>query len=71
MVPSATRVPHSADNPEVSVWRYSAFGGLTLSGDPDAPGEVSTLIGAMTASNTLLARLKAMESPEHFSGAGG
>ena len=61
----------SAETPELSVWRFSAFGGLTLSGDLDAPGEISTLIGAMTASNALLARLKAMESPEHFAGAEG
>jgi hypothetical protein len=53
---------HSADNAEMSVWRFSAFGGLVMSGDPDAPGEISSQIGAMTASHALLARLKAMES---------
>jgi hypothetical protein len=55
---------HSADNAEMSVWRFSAFGGLVMSGDPDAPGEISSQIGAMTASHALLARLRAMESPE-------
>ena len=58
----------SGENPELSVWRFSAFGGLTLSGDPQAPGEMSSQIGAMTGSHALLAKLKAMESPEHSAG---
>jgi hypothetical protein len=62
---------HSADNAEISVWRFSAFGGLVMSGDPDAPGEISSLIGAMTASHALLAKLKALESPEQIAGADG
>lgn len=36
---------------------------FTIGGDPDAPGEISSLIGAMTASHALLPRLKAVESP--------
>jgi hypothetical protein len=55
----------SAETPELSVWRFSVFGGLILSGDPDAPGEISSQIGAMTGSRTLLETLKEMESPEH------
>jgi hypothetical protein len=64
--PAVSTVTPSPDglNPELSVWRFSAFGGVTLSGDPEAPGEVSSQIGAMTGSHTLLAKLKAMESPE-------
>jgi hypothetical protein len=61
----------SAQNPELSVWRFSVFGGLSVSGDPEAPGEISSQIGAMTGSHTLLARLKAMESPERSAGATG
>jgi hypothetical protein len=60
----------STESPELSVWRFSAFGGLVLSGDPEAPDEVSSQIGAMTGSHTLLAKLKAMETPDRFTGAG-
>jgi hypothetical protein len=61
----------SAENPEMSVWRFSVFGGLTLSGDPDAPGEISSLIGAMTGSHAFLAKLRAMESPGYLAGTEG
>jgi hypothetical protein len=61
----------SAENPELSAWRFSAFGGLTLGGDPEAPGETSSQIGAMTASHALLARLKAMESADPYAGSKG
>jgi hypothetical protein len=54
----------SAESPELSVWRFSAFGGIALGGYPEAPGEISSQIGAMTGSHTLLAKLKAMESPQ-------
>jgi hypothetical protein len=58
----------SAENPELSVWRFSVFGGLAVSGDPEAPGEISSQIGATTGSRTLLAKLKAIESPEPSAG---
>ena len=45
------------------------FGGLTVSGDPDAPGEISSLIGAITGSHAIMTRLKAMESPEYVANA--
>jgi hypothetical protein len=61
----------SAENPELSVWRFSVFGGLILSGDPEAPGEISSQIGAMTGSHALLAKLKAMESPQASTGTKG
>ena len=54
----------SADNPGLSVWRLSAFGGLSVGGDPEAPDEISSQIGAMTGSHTFLANLKALELPE-------
>jgi hypothetical protein len=59
----------SAETPELSVWRFSVFGGLSVSGDPEAPGEISSQIGAMTGSHTLLAKLKAMETPDRFTDA--
>lgn len=36
------------DNPEITVWRFSIYGGLTLGGDPRAPDEGSSVIGVMT-----------------------
>jgi hypothetical protein len=50
---------------------FSLIGGLILSGDPEAPGEISSQIGAMTGSHALLAKLKAMESPEASTGTKG
>jgi hypothetical protein len=47
----------SADESETSVWRFSVLGGLAISG-PDAPGEISSLIGAMTGSHAFLAKLQ-------------
>jgi hypothetical protein len=61
----------SADEPETSVWRFSVFGGLAIGGDPDAPSEISSFIGAMTASHALLAKLKAMKASELFASAEG
>jgi hypothetical protein len=68
--PSATKRPKRRQSGGIGLEIFSTRR-HHLSGDPDAPGEISTLIGAMTASNALLARLKAMESPEHFAGAEG
>lgn len=36
------------DVPQISVWRFSAFGGVVLGGDPRAPNEISTTIGVLT-----------------------
>lgn len=36
------------DIPQISVWRFSAFGGVALGGDPRAPNEISTTIGVLT-----------------------
>lgn len=46
----------SAENPELSVWRFSVFGGLSVSGDPEGPGEISSRIGAMRGAHAMLAR---------------
>lgn len=37
------------DCPQVSLWRFSAFGGVKLGGDPKAPAETSSRIGVVTA----------------------
>lgn len=44
------------DYPELTVWRFSVYGGLVMAGDPDAPHEVATGIGAITATKEFLAR---------------
>jgi len=36
------------DISQISVWRFSMFGGLVLSGDPSAPNETSSTIGVLT-----------------------
>lgn len=36
------------DCPQLSVWRFSAFGGVKLVGDPKAPDETSSRIGVLT-----------------------
>ena len=36
------------DIPQISVWGFSAFGGVALGGDPQAPNEISTTIGVLT-----------------------
>jgi hypothetical protein len=45
------------DRPEMSVWLFSIFGGLTLS--EERIHETSSLIGGLTASNQVLAKLDA------------
>lgn len=44
------------DYPELTVWRFSIYGGLVMAGDPNAPHEIATGIGAMTATKDFLAR---------------
>lgn len=36
------------DNPAVTGWRFSIYGGLTLGGDPEKPEEGSSVIGVIT-----------------------
>lgn len=36
------------DCPQVSIWRFSAFGGVKLGGDPSAPDLTSSRIGVLT-----------------------
>lgn len=44
------------DHPELTVWRFQIYGGLTMAGDPDAPGETARGIGAITATREFLER---------------
>jgi len=37
------------DCPQLSVWRFSAFGGVKLVGAPKTPNEISSRIGVLTA----------------------
>jgi hypothetical protein len=40
------------DNPEISVWRFSAFGGMVFAKYPGAPSEISSKIGVRTGLKT-------------------
>ncbi len=44
------------DYPELTVWRFSIYGGLIMAGDPKAPAEIATGVGAMTATKEFLGR---------------
>jgi hypothetical protein len=47
------------DNPQFSMWLFSIYGGVRLSGDPDAPNEEVSLVGALTASTPGMEKFKA------------
>ncbi len=46
------------DIPEMSIWIFNVFGGLKLSGDPDSPDELASVIGGVTASMAALEKLR-------------
>jgi hypothetical protein len=48
------------DNPQMSVWVFAIYGGLRLSGDPDAPHEQVSKVGVLIASKELIERFNAM-----------
>jgi hypothetical protein len=48
------------DIPDMSIWLFSMFGGIKLSGDPDAPSDETTLIGGITVTYKTLAKLDAL-----------
>jgi hypothetical protein len=54
----------SAENPEVTVWTIAMFGGIQLGDDEALPGEITSLMGAITASHALLARIREIEAPQ-------
>lgn len=46
-----------ADILQMSIWLFSVYGGVKLSGDPDEPKEVTSFVGAVTATKQTLAKL--------------
>jgi hypothetical protein len=67
MAPATTRVTRdlgsgtfsyegvqARDNPCMTIWIFSVFGGAKLTGDPDAPFEQVSKVGAMTGSKPLI-----------------
>jgi hypothetical protein len=48
------RGKQGTDAPEFSMWMFSVFGGAKLIGDPAAPNEASSLLGAITARRSFL-----------------
>jgi hypothetical protein len=50
----------SAATPQMTIWRFTLYGGAMFSGDPDAPEERSSVIGAMTGSKLVIDKFAAM-----------
>ena len=48
------------DNLQMSVWIFTIYGGLRLSGDPEAPHEQVSKVGVLIASKELIERFNAM-----------
>jgi hypothetical protein len=48
------------DIPQLSVWTFRIYGGITLGGDPVEPAAKTSIVGAMTATKEALARFQAM-----------
>lgn len=44
------------DNPQVSIWKFSIYGGMVLAGDPTAPGHTVKTIGAMVGPKRVFER---------------
>jgi hypothetical protein len=44
----------ASDNPAMTIWMFSVYGGLRLSGDPDAPHEEVSKVGAVTGSKRFM-----------------
>jgi hypothetical protein len=52
------------DIPEMSVWLFSVYGGMKLSGDPQAPHEECSIIGGVTATREGLAEFLRLLNPD-------
>jgi hypothetical protein len=50
----------ASDNPGMTIWMFSVYGGLRLSGDPDAPHEEVSKIGAITGSKRFMDQFRKM-----------
>jgi len=53
-----------SDIPQMTVWRFSIYGGAVVSGDPDAPFEHNSLVGAVTGSKQMMAKFIAIAEGE-------
>jgi len=54
----------AVDTPQLTIWRIQLYGGMAFSGDPAAPEEVATEIGAITGPKRLVAMLAARAKNE-------
>ncbi len=48
----------------MSIWRFSVYGGATFSGDPDAPLDCNSVVGAVTGTRQVMAKFIASASGE-------
>jgi hypothetical protein len=46
----------SSENPQLTIWRFSLYGGALFSGAPDAPDEFNSVVGAVTGSAEVIAK---------------
>jgi hypothetical protein len=51
------------DIPAMSVWLFNVYGGMKLSGDPQAPHEECSIIGGVTATREGLAKFLTLLNP--------
>jgi hypothetical protein len=54
----------SSENPQMTIWRFCVYGGATFSGDPDAPLDCNSVIGAVTGSKQMMAKFVALANGE-------
>ena len=50
----------ASDNPNMTIWMFSVYGGLKLTGDPGAPHEEASKIGVVTASQPFIDQFRKM-----------
>lgn len=50
----------ASDNPSTTIWMFSVYGGVRLSGDPDAPHEEVSKVGAVTGSKRFMDQFRKM-----------
>ena len=48
----------------MSVWLFNVYGGMKLSGDPQAPHEECSIIGGVTATREGLAKFLTLLNPD-------
>jgi hypothetical protein len=50
----------ASDNPNMTIWMFSVYGGLKLTGDPGAPHDEASKIGVVTASQPFIDEFRKM-----------